>query len=80
MKILYHINFPDTLYAARFIYEGYKSAFTDMGHEFCTYTASDNLREKLEATNPDIMITSFNWYSLRYLDLNLLKIYRDNNA
>uniref|UniRef100_A0A7C4XV07 Spore protein YkvP/CgeB glycosyl transferase-like domain-containing protein n=1 Tax=candidate division WWE3 bacterium TaxID=2053526 RepID=A0A7C4XV07_UNCKA len=77
MKILYHINSLETVYAARFIYEGYKTAFKEMGHEFFTYTASDDLEKTLEEVNPDMMITSLNWYNLKYLDLDLIKKYRN---
>lgn len=76
MKILYQIPSLETVYAARFIYEGYKYAFTDLGHQFRPLTSTHNLREVLGGFEPDILITSLNRYDFKFLDLNLLKKYR----
>jgi hypothetical protein len=65
------------VYAARFIYEGYKAAFMDKGHEFRPLTAQDDLKEVLEKFEPDIFITSLNRYNLKFIDLEILKKYRD---
>lgn len=77
MKILYQIPSLETVYAARFIYEGYKDAFLDKGHEFKPYTANDNLGQILKEYNPDIFISSLNNYYFKFLDLKLLKKYRN---
>ena len=77
MRILYQINSLETVYAARFIYEGYKDAFLELGYEFRPYTASDNLEVILDEYNPDIFITSLNEYNLMYLNLDLLRKYRN---
>lgn len=77
MKILYQIPSLENVYAIRFIYEGYKCAFTELKHEFKPYTSEDNLKETLDTYKPDILITSLNRYNLKYLDLNLLKKYRE---
>lgn len=77
MKILYQIPSLETVYAARFIYEGYKAAFIEMGHEFRPLTSNDNFKEVLENYKPDIFISSLNNYYLKYIDLDLLKIYRE---
>lgn len=77
MKILYQIPSLETVYAARFIYEGYRDAFLDLGHEFRPYTSRDNLELILTEYNPDIFISSLNSYNLKFLDLNLLKKYRE---
>lgn len=79
MKVLYNIPSLETIYAARFIYEGYKDAFLDLGHEFRPYTSKDfaNLEKILEEFQPDIFISSLHRYSLKFLDLELLKKHRD---
>lgn len=78
MKILYQIPSIESVYAARFIFEGYNDAFIDLGHEFKPLTSNDNLGEVLEEYRPDIFISSLNSYNLRFLDLELLLKYRNN--
>lgn len=77
MKILYQIPSLETVYAGRFIYEGYKDAFLDLGHKFRPYTSRDNLAVMLEEYNPDIFISSLHRYALKFLDLPLLEKYRE---
>lgn len=79
MKVLYHIPHPNTVYAGRFIYEGYKSAFVSLGHEFRTLTSNDSLKEVLYEFKPDIFISSLHAYPLKFLDLDLLLKYRKKN-
>jgi spore maturation protein CgeB len=76
VRILYQIPSLETVYAARFIYEGYKEAFIELGHEFNPLTASDNLEKVLDRFYPDILISSLNYYNLKFLDLDLLFKYR----
>lgn len=76
MRILFHLTHKNNLYASRFIYEGYKDAFTDLGHEFYTYTNNDNLAEMLEEHKPDIFFTASNFYCFKALDLDLLAEHR----
>ena len=78
LKVLYQINSLETVYAARFIYEGYKDAYIEKGHEFRPFTSKDNLEQVLAEFNPDIFVSSLNSYNLKFLDLDLLKKYRDN--
>ena len=66
----------DNIYAQRTIYWGYKHAFEDLGHEFTTFTANDNLEELLNKIKPDIFITSSHFYYQKYLDFQLLKKFR----
>lgn len=73
MKILYHIPCLETVYAGRFIYQGYKDAFLDLGHKFRPFTSNDNLKVILDEYQPDIFITSLNKYNLKFLDLEMLK-------
>lgn len=77
MRVLYQIPSLETVYAARFIYEGYKDAFEDLGHDFRPLTGQDDLRRVLDEFQPDILISSLNFYNLRFLDLELLRRYRD---
>ncbi len=76
MRILYQIPSLENVYAARFIYEGYKDAFLEKGHEFRSYTSRDNLAVILEEYNPDIFISSLHRYTLKFLDLPVLEKYR----
>jgi len=76
MKILYQIPSLTTIYAGRTIYNGYKNAFLDLGHEFRPYTADDDFVEVMDEYKPDILITGLSNYSLKYLDLDLLSKYR----
>jgi spore maturation protein CgeB len=77
VRVLYQIPSLETVYAARFIYEGYKDAFEDLGHEFRPLTAKDDLRAVLDEYRPNILISSLNFYNLRFLDLRLLRQHRD---
>ena len=58
MKILYYIPYPHSTGADRWIYEGWKGAFEDMGHKFFEATEYDDLRTKVELTNPDIFFVA----------------------
>ena len=77
MKILFNVPCLESVYALRFIYEGYKNAFIDLGHECRPFTSCDNLADVLETYEPDIFFYSLHFYYLKYLDLELLKRYRD---
>lgn len=76
LKILYHIPYPKTVYAGRFIYEGYRSAFKHMGHTFETLTSNQDLSKVLCRLKPDIFMSSLHVYYLKDLNLELLKKYR----
>jgi spore maturation protein CgeB len=76
MKILFQIPSLESVYAHRFIYEGYKDAFTDLGHDFRPLTSSDNLEETLNEFQPDIFFTQLNSYCFRFLDPQVLQRHR----
>lgn len=76
LRVLYQIPSLESVYAARFIYEGYKYAFTDLGHKFRPLTSNHNLEEVLREYRPNIFVSSLDKYNLKFLDLNLLKKYR----
>lgn len=80
MKVLYHIPSPHTITAGRVYLEGFKNAFLDLGHDFSLLTSDDSQKEKLIDFKPDIILTGLNDYSLKYLDLSLLKIAKKNGA
>jgi hypothetical protein len=77
MKILYHIPSLESVYAGRFIYEGYKEAFIKRGHDFRSLTSAENMSKVIEEFNPDIFLYSLNRYSLLSIDLEKLKKYRN---
>ena len=77
MKIAYHMPSLDNIYAQRTIYWGFKHAFEDLGHKFLTFTADDNLGKFLTKHRPDIFITFSHFYYQKYLDIGLLKKFRD---
>jgi len=58
MKILYYIPYPHSTGADHWIYEGWKGAFKDLGHEFFEATDYDDLKAKVELTNPDIFFVA----------------------
>lgn len=73
MKILYQIPSLDTIYAGRTIYNGYRNAFIDLGHEFMPFTANDDFREIVNTFKPDIFITGLSSFYLKFIDLQFLK-------
>lgn len=77
MKIAYHLPSLDTIYAQRTIYNGYKNAFIDLGHDFFPFTADDDLEKLLEKDKPDIFFTSTHFYYKKFLDFKVLKKYRN---
>jgi hypothetical protein len=77
MKIAYFIPTVTTVYAARFIYDGYKEAFVDLGYTFKTITADDDLEEVLAEYEPDIGIISLNNYTEKVFNFKVLQKFRD---
>ncbi len=77
MKIIYQIPYINTVYAGRFIYEGYRDAFTKLGHELVPLTSNQTLRDLNENFHADILLTSLHVYTLKFLNLSDLKRYRD---
>jgi len=60
MKILYHILHTNTTGADRWIYEGWKDAWQELGHQFYEFKEGDNLTEKIDRIKPDIFWTAYN--------------------
>lgn len=76
LKILFQIPSLETIYAGRTIYNGYKNAFIDMGHNFRSLTSNENSSKIFDSYSPDIFITSLNKYYFKFLDLDNLNKYR----
>ena len=76
MKIAFFLPSKETVYAARFIHNGYKNAFEDMGHKFFTLTSNDNLEKFLKKNRPDVFMYGLSFYHLKFLDLRILEKYR----
>lgn len=58
MKILYHIQHNNNLYAARYIALGYRDAFIDRDHGFEFVTNRENISKRILEYTPDLFITS----------------------
>ena len=58
MKILYYIPYPNATGADRWVYEGWKHAFGDLGHEFFIAMEYDNLKNKAIETRADIFFVA----------------------
>ncbi|PVG84316.1 hypothetical protein DDE18_01420 [Nocardioides gansuensis] len=77
MRVAYHHPFPGTLNAHRVIYNGYKNAFGDLGHEFFTYSAGMDLASFLSRNRPDLFVTASHFLWRKQLDYGVLKRFRD---
>lgn len=77
MKILYCEPVLGSVYASHFIYQGYQNAFLDKGHQFRTFTANDSFEQLLEEYQPDIFFYRLHFWHLKFVDLGILKKYRD---
>lgn len=76
MRILYHIPFPQAIYAGRTIFHGYKNAFTDLGHTFRTLTANDDQKKVFAEFQPDLLMISLVSFMVKYLDLKVIAKYK----
>ncbi len=76
MKILFFVPHLNTIYAGRTIYNAYKNAFTDLGHEFRFMTADDNQEKLYKEFVPDLFFTGLNHYVFNFLDIKLLNTRR----
>lgn len=80
MRVLYALPSPETVYAARFVYQGLMNAFHALGHEFRPYTANDDFGQVLSRYRPDLFFYGLHFYHLRFVDLDLLQRYRDSGT
>ncbi|MFH1867223.1 MAG: glycosyltransferase [Patescibacteria group bacterium] len=70
IKVLYHLPYSESLYADRFIGEGYRDAFIDKGHLFKFLTVEDNFSQLISEFKPNIFITSVYYYQ----QIDLIKL------
>jgi len=78
--IAYHMPYPTTVYATRYVYLGFKNAFEDMGHTFQSFTPGQDLKTFLEEHRPDVFITASHFFYRKALDFELLKEYRQKHG
>jgi len=72
MRILYQIPYPNSTGADRWIYEGWKDAFLDLGQEFFELNAHDNFEKTARFVKPHIFMTAINLLDIRK-DVAVLK-------
>lgn len=75
--VAYHMPYPDTIYAQRFIYQGFKKAFEHKGCQFVPFTPNDDLEAFLRQYNPDIFMTASHFFYRKFLDYTVLRDYRN---
>lgn len=69
LRILYHILNPSATGADRWIYEGWKDAFLDLGYQFYELTEYGRFDAKANELKPDVFITSINIFNFdKYAD------------
>jgi len=73
MRIAYHYPYPDTIYAYRTIYHGFKNAFEDLGHTFLPMTPDHNLIARLERERVELFITASHFVYRKYVDYQALR-------
>lgn len=65
MIIFYHIKDPNGLGADRWIYDGWRHAFEDLGHQVCLFIDGRDLEEKLRIAKPDLLMTSYSLWDFK---------------
>lgn len=76
LKVLYFIPSRHTIYAGRTIFHGYQNAFLDMGYDFQSVSAEDDIENVFAEFAPDILMMSLDSFSLKYLDPKLISRYK----
>ena len=72
MRIAYHYPYPDTIYANRTIYHGFRNAFEELGHAFDAITPNDEVDRRLQELEADVFITSSHFLYRKYIDYQRL--------
>lgn len=65
MRVLYHIPYPAEVGADRWIYEAWRFAYEDLGHEVYELCAGDDATDRVKEVAPDLFYTAYNFFSLR---------------
>ena len=69
MTIFYHILYPNGLGADRWIYNGWKNAFEDLGHQIYPVSNEKEILEKSKLIKPDLLMTSYSLWNFRNFSL-----------
>jgi spore maturation protein CgeB len=80
MRIAYHMPAATTVYAQRTIYNGFRRAFEDLGHDFLTFTAGSDPRGWFEEQAPDLFVTNVHFFYRKQLDLPWLQTFRSRSG
>lgn len=68
--------YPSTIYATKYIYEGFKHAFEDGGYEFVAFTPGHDLDSFLKKHKPAVFMTASHFFYRKQLNYDVLKKYR----
>jgi hypothetical protein len=74
MRVLYPINFIASVGADRWMGNGYKDAFEDLGHEVFWIQSSDPIESRIKETVPDIVFLAYE--RLKLSDAPVLENFR----
>lgn len=72
MKMMYHIPNLGSTQADIFIYNNYRDAFLDLGHEFVPLENSQPFAETLAREKPDVLVTNTHDLYWKHIDLAAL--------
>ena len=73
MRVAYHYPYPDTIYAQRTIYRGFKSAFEELGHTFLPVTPHHDLTAQIHREGVNLFITASHFVYRKYIDYQELR-------
>ena len=68
--VAYHMPYPTTVYAARYVYLGFQHAFAALGCEFVSYTPGQQLKHFLEAHRLTSSLRLATFFIVNHLTMN----------
>ena len=74
MRVLYPINFTTSIGADRWIGEGWRDAFEDLGHEVHWLETADSIEERIRTVRPDLVFIGMERLKLK--DVPVLEDFR----
>ena len=81
IKFLFHIPQTATIYAGRYILNGYRNAIQNSGHTFELMSAdTPNQKDLIKNYRPNIIMLGLNKYNLKYVDLEAVSLAKKNGA
>ncbi|OVE78951.1 hypothetical protein BVY00_01465 [bacterium G20] len=80
ITVAYHNPYPDTIYAARYVFLGFQNAFSDMDHNFVVFSPGQDLGRFLDEHKPQLFITASHFFYRKFLDYELLKRWRQSRG